>query len=441
MIKIYCVLLTGLLFLLTTTGSFSQKLVFAERAGSDSQGSTGDEGNSIAIDQEGNIYTTGTMLSGSGGAVFGEGQPNETVLNINGAFIAKYTGSGELLWVQQAGASNNGITGYGITVDKNNNVYVSGTFYQQATFGAGQEHETTLSGIYSEIFIAKYSSDGQLVWAKSAGGENDDNPGGTGLAVDEQANVYLTGAFWGSAIFGAGETNETILNGENLDVFVAKYDTDGQLLWVKKAGGPQFDGAKNIDLDENGNLYLTGNYYNEITFEQGASNEKTIHGSNESSFIAKYNEAGDFQWAMAPFSAHTADISGDVTVDEKGDVVFTGSFFGTITFGEGTDNETQLTGAGLDEIVLAKYTSEGKFLWARTANGKGDDRGLSVTTDTLANIFITGYFEESIQFGVGERNDTTIVNAGTSDIFVAKFAPDGEFIWVTSAGGSEWEQT
>ncbi|ELR71970.1 hypothetical protein C900_01965 [Fulvivirga imtechensis AK7] len=428
------------LFISAINNCYAQKVLFATKAGSNSSGSTGDEANSIAVDEEGNVYLTGTILAGSSGAVFGEGEANETTLFINGSFVAKYDNVGKLIWVQQAGASNNSITSYAIDVDDNQNVYISGSFFQEATFGLGQVNETTLSGASGEIFIAKYDKDGNLNWAKGIGGENDDNPGGQGLVVDKNGYVYVTGAFWGTVIFGKGEANETILEGQNTDIFISKYAPDGTLLWVKSAGGANFDSGKNIDIDNNGYVYVTGNYFDEATFGGGLSNETVLNDGNESSFIAKYDNDGIFIWAIEPFSSGVGDVSGDIKVDESGDVIFTGSFFGSITLGSGSDNETQLTGTGLDEIILAKYNSSGEFIWAKTGISSSDDRGIGLDIDSLSNIFVTGYFGDEIQFGANERNDSTIANLGSGDIFLAKFSTDGEFIWVTSAGSTDWEQ-
>jgi hypothetical protein len=420
--------------------SQAQELVFAKSIGGDTPDSSSEQGKGIVVDENGNMYVTGTVGGGFSNVVFGEGEANETTITINGSFVAKYNDAHELLWVQQMGASNNGITSYAIAIDVSGNVYVSGTFYQEATFGLGQTNETTLTGTAGEIFLAKYDTSGSLLWAIREGGAGDDNPGGRGLIVDSDGNVYLTGSFNNTVVFGEGESSESTLEGQSSDIFVAKYDTDGVLTWVVKAGGANSEGGKNIDLDADGNIVITGNYFNSAVFGAGLVNETTLNDSNESSFLAKYDNDGVFLWAVEPFSSGTADIGADLKIDNQGDILFTGSFFGTITLGAGTANEMQLTGSGSDEIIVAKYSTEGDFVWAKTAQSSGGDRGVGLAVDTNSNVFITGYYGNEIQFGADERNEATISNAGSSDLFVAKFAPSGEFIWVTSAGGSEWEQ-
>jgi hypothetical protein len=439
--EIYIQLCTIVALMLIQNPAQAQELVFAKRVGSDSPDSFLEQGNSIALDETGNILVTGTIGSGSSGAIFGEGETNETTLSINGSFLAKFEESGELLWVQQIGESNNGITGYAIDADLDGNIYVSGTFFQEATFGVGQTNETTLTGTSGEIFLAKYDADGNLVWALSEGGDNDDNPGGRGLKVDDDGNIYLTGTFWGTVTFAEGESSETVFTSEASTFFLAKYDTNGTMIWIQRSeSGSNSSGGKNLDIDNQENIYITGNYFNSVIFGEGFSNETTLNDENESSYIAKYDNNGNFIWAIEPFSSGTGDISGDLQIDSEGSVLFTGSFSGTITLGQGTQKEVQLSGAGLDEIIVAKYSSEGEFIWAKSPKSTGDDRGVGLAVDSNSNVFITGYYGSQIQFGVGESNDTTIENTGSSDLFIAKFSPSGEFIWVTSAEGSEWEQ-
>ncbi|MGH8564958.1 MAG: SBBP repeat-containing protein, partial [Gammaproteobacteria bacterium] len=142
----------------------------------------------------------------------------------------------ELVWARQAGGTSSD-EARGIGVDGSGNSYVTGRFRDTATFGPGETNETMLTSAGgNDVFVAKYDSLGDLVWAKRAGGTSDDD--GRGIAVDGSGNSYVTGFFPDTATFGPGETNETMLTsaGGN-DVFVAKYDSLGDLVWAKRAGG------------------------------------------------------------------------------------------------------------------------------------------------------------------------------------------------------------
>src|SRR5439155_1564249 len=147
-----------------------------------------------------------------------------------------YDSTGLLVWAKQAGGID-ADRGEGIAVDSSGNSTVTGFFALTATFGPGEANQTVLTAAGSnDIFVAKYDSTGLLVWAKQAGGANVD--GGDGIAVDSSGNSYVTGFFFSTATFGPGEVNQTVLTAVGSDdIFVAKYDSTGLLVWAKQAGG------------------------------------------------------------------------------------------------------------------------------------------------------------------------------------------------------------
>ncbi|WP_428662009.1 SBBP repeat-containing protein [Runella sp.] len=155
-----------------------------------------------------------------------------------------------------------------IAVDGNGNVYVTGYFEGTATFGT----VTKTSAGYRDIFVAKYDKSGSVQWVQSAGGTGNDF--GYGIAVDGNGNVYVTGAFSGTATFGsaiktsAGET----------DIFITKYNPSGMWQWTQFAGGTHFDYGNKIAVDSSNNVFITGFFY--LTAKFGR-NSKTSAGSRE----------------------------------------------------------------------------------------------------------------------------------------------------------------
>jgi len=177
-------------------------------------------------------------------------------------------------------------------VDTSGNSYVTGDFEGSATFGAGEANETTLvSTGWRDIFVAKYDGNGDLVWAKQAGG------GGhlvsRGIAVGTSGNSYVTGLFVGGITFGAGEANETTLViAGSTDIFVARYDGNGGLVWAKQAGGSGDLVSRGIAVDTSGNSYVTGDFQGSATFGAGEANETTLVGFGDI-FVAKFSVATD----------------------------------------------------------------------------------------------------------------------------------------------------
>lgn len=418
----------------------SQELIFAKRIGSDTPDSMSERGQCVTTDTNGNVYICGTIGQWNNNAVLGYGEVNETELLLGEAFIAKYNEEGKLVWVQELGTLNRQIYCYAVAVDTDGNVYASGTFYQQAVFGKGQINETTLSGVVNDIFIAKYNSDGQLLWAINEGGDGDDNPGARDLKVDAAGNIFITGSFYGEVTFGQGGINETLLLGESLDIFTAKYDTNGKLQWVKKEGGTGADSGRSIELDSDGNIFIMGNYFNLAVFGKDSDKETTLNNVNESAFIAKYDANGNFLWARSPYDNYLGvDISGDIAIDKDNSLIFTGSFLGGAVFIDSEGIETVLIGKGGEELVLVKYTNDGEFIWATTAESTGDDRGFCLALDEQSNIFLGGYYGADIKFGEGERNATAYTHTGSFDAFIAKFNSQGEFIWANRTVGDNHE--
>lgn len=418
---------------------YAQDLIFAKSAGSDTIDSELDQGNNIVTDSFGNIYVTGIMSNWTTGSIFGQGEVNQTILNVNGAFIAKYDFNGSLLWAKQIEANNQGVVSNAIALDANNNIYLTGYFSVEVTFGVGSITETTLyaTSASRDAFFAKFSQDGDFIWAKSFGGVQDDAPGGNDIEIDSNNNVYVTGAFNGSVVFGAGELNETILLGDLHDIFISKYNINGNLIWVKKAGGVNADSGKNLDLDSNGNIYITGNFYNSSTFGETLSNEITLFGNTEAAFIAKYDNNGAFLWAKSPFYVNGpgASISGDIKIINDNRIVYTGSYFGLTLMSDCVSVD-----GNSEDMIVILYDSDGNFIWNNTLKSDSFDRGLALDVDVSNNIIVTGYFGDDVVLNEGKCNETILQNKGNGDIFITAYDINGQLLSATSAGSSGWDQ-
>ncbi len=385
---------------LTTSGGFdilvakydaSGNVVWARRAG----GTGWDKGLSIATDGLGNIYVTGHF---AGTATFG-------TIELTGAgaddiFVVKYNASGNVVWAKRAGNTYYD-WGCDIVTDKWDNVADTGYFYDSATFGP---YQLTSYDNYSDIFITKYDPDGNVLWAMGAGGSDRDN--GNGITTDGSGNIYIIGDFEESAIFGS-----TVLNSVELeDIFIAKYNTSGNVEWAKQIGGTSEDYGSAIATDGAGNIYLTGHFRQTVTF---GTIELNCAGT-EDIFIAKYNTSGDVVWVKqaggtVDDGCRKLDRGYGIATDESGNSYVTGTFTGTVSFGT-----TQLTYAGESDIFITKYNGSGNVLWAKQAGGTEKDEGLDIAIDGSGDLTVVGYFTESATFG------PTTLSGNNEDIFVAK---------------------
>jgi hypothetical protein len=386
------------------------------------------ESNSIAVDGLGNTYITGYF---EGRAIFGSGEAQETMLTSDGdkdgaydIFVAKYTADGNLIWARRAGGINRD-EGYSIAVDDSGNAYVTGYFAVSATFGVGETSEITLTSISTsdfirDIFVAKYTTDGDLVWAKQAGGKGEDYA--RSIAVDDSGNAYVTGHHAVNATFGSGEAGETLIT-QIRGIFVAKYATSGNLIWVKHAAGKNGQ-SYSLAVDDSGNAYITGFFQGTETFGIGETNETTLTGINHSFelFLAKYTINGDLLWAKRA-GGEGDDVGNSVAVDGSGNAYITGYFREFATFGSGEAGETTLNDIfSVGSIFMAKYTADGRIVWAQHAGGSDFSSGQSIALDDSGIIYVTGSFDEAATFGPGETGETifttTTKNTGGNSIAV-----------------------
>jgi len=334
---------------------------------------------------------------------------------ISDVYVAKLDPDGNWLWATQAGGEDYD-EGRGIAVDSFDNVYLTGWFGGTTTFGS-----TTLtsSGIW-DIFVAKLDRNGNWLWAKKAGGKG--NERGLSIALDSSANVCLTGYFEGTAAFGS----TTLSSRGDSDAFIAKLDTNGNWLWAMNAGGANSDIGRDITVDSAGNMYLTGSFIDSATFGQF-----TYSGSGDKDiFVSKVDTEGNWLWTQ--IAGGTASESGDdVVVDNSGNVYLAGRFCGNPSFGS-----TQLINGSIDfsNIFVAKLDSSGGWLWAKGAGGADSDIGNALAVDNSGNVYLTGLF-----VGVAVLGSSTLTSVGDSDIFIAKLDTEGNWLWVKQAGGVSYD--
>jgi len=256
-----------------------------------------------------------------------------------------------------------------------------------------------------------------LLWATSAGGSSFDS--GKGIAVDSSGNAYVTGEFSGTVDF---EGTSLTSNAGSEDVFVAKYDANGNLLWATSAGGSDTEIGFDIAVDGAGNAYVTGEFSGTVDFD-GTS---LSSDGDFDIFVAKYDAGGNFLWANSA-GGSGFDRGRGIAVDSSGNGFVTGRFSGTADF-----NGTSLSNAGGGDVFVAKYDASGNLLWATSAGGTESDAGLGIAVDSSGNAYVTGGFGGTADF----EGTSLTSNAGSEDVFVAKYDASGNLLWATSAGGS-----
>ncbi len=318
----FCLLLSSIISVNAQTPNWQWA---KSEGGTSSEVSTG-----VCTDASGNVFITGLFFSPT--ITFG----TTTLTNAGSMdiFIVKYDATGNVLWAKSAGGVY-GERGQSVCTDASGNVFITGHFYSPTiivgTTTLTNTNQTTDST--SDIFIVKYDASGNVLWAKSEGGGS--NESGQSVCTDASGNVFITGSFYSDNLYiGTTWLFKSEWDRYN-DIFIVKYDTSGNVLWAKSAGGVGYDEGYAVCTDSTGNLFVTGtNSFTDI-------------------FIVKYDTSGNVLWAKSA-GGTGSDVSSGVSIDASGNVIITGGFGSpSISFGTALLTNTKTTVNSMD-IFIAK---------------------------------------------------------------------------------------
>lgn len=324
-----------------------------------------------------------------------------------------------------------------IAKDNTGNIYIAGSFKNGLLLGS---HNYTSYG-KEDIYIVKYSPSGQLLWSKHLGSKGVDDC--TGISLDPYDNLYVTGNY--SDTFKT--ENETFPSNGHTDIFIAKYNKDGSLEWIKSQGNQFRDYSYDIVADNFGNFYLTG------TISTDSSHLKLINYVFDNKdtlltkggmFYAKYKANGDLIWAkMNGSNNYSNSKPSSITLDNNGNFYISGSFADVNEYFDGIKLQSNSIGYVLGTFFIAKYDSSGKAMWANRAGGKNSSSSTGATlnfsiteTDSKGNVYVTGdYYNCDMLFD----NGFTLNNIGDIDVFIVKYSSTGQLQWAKNAGGNSWD--
>lgn len=402
----------------------------------------------IAVDNSGNVFVAGGFKStvdfdpSAGTAI------HTTPANYDfDAYISKFDSNGNFLWVKTFGGLAVGWDEiFAITTDASGNVYVSGFFKNTVDFdpGAAVFNMTEMGFGSGDMFISKFDTNGNFIFAKQIGGNGSEIP--RGIALDNSGNIYTTGEINsaklsngtilttdfdpGPAVFPLSST--TALDG---DVFISKLDASGNFVWAKNIGGNYSDNSKAIDIDTFGNIYITGTFRNVADFDPSASvsNLTAVGTSYDDIFVAKYDTNANYLWAKSFGSTNKDDSGYGIKVDATGNVYSTGAFQNTVDFDPNV-GVANLNG-GFNSLYISKLDTNGNYVWAKTFVGSGS-AGKAIDLDASGNVYTTGYFSGTCDFdpNVGVVNLSAV--GGASYHFVSKLDTNGNYIWAKSFGNT-----
>ncbi|MFO0357606.1 MAG: SBBP repeat-containing protein, partial [Sphingobacteriaceae bacterium] len=343
----------------------------------------------------------------------------------------------QLVWGTFYGGSDSAEGPMSIDIDINGSVFVTG--YTTSTNFPLQNAGTffqALNGGFYDVFILKFSNNGNLLWATYYGGS--DNDFSNFICADSNGNIFITGNTL-SANFPL-QNSGTFFQGiivDNVEAFILKFDNSGNRLWATYYGGSGNEEGNSICTDSNGNLFVTG-YVSSNDFpvqNTGTFFQGTLSGFSDA-FILKFDNNGNRLWATY-YSGSNQDRANAICADSNGNVFVTGYTQSTNFPVQNTGTFFQGTfGGGLLDLFILKFDNNGNRLWATYYGGSNNDQGNSICTDSNGNVFVAGKTTSA---------DFPVQNAGTffqgtlnggSDAFILKFSNNGNRLWATYFGGS-----
>ena len=313
-----------------------------------------DGGTSIAVDANGNSYTTGYF------SLTVDFDPGPGVFNItvygptfdSDDFILKLDSAGNFVWAKRLGGTDSEWA-YKIILDANGNIYTAGFFSSTtADFDPGPATYTLTSAGDADIFVSKLDSAGNFVWAKRMGGSA--REWAYSMAVDAAGNVFTTGYFNGTADFDPGTATFNLTSAGMEDIFISKLDSSGNFVWAKKTGSTLGDYGYSIALDSAANVYTTGYFQLTTDFDPGPGTYNLNVVGASDIFVCKLDSSGNFIWADG-FGSSGYETGYSLAVDASANVYTTGSFLATVDFdpGSGTFNMTPF---GYSDVFVVKLS-------------------------------------------------------------------------------------
>lgn len=401
--------LLTLLFIFSGTLAMAQSNAWVQRIG----GNSWDDVVSMDMGSDQKLLITG-MFQNS--ADFGG--IDLTSWAYQDGFVAKFDLSGNVLWANAING-NDQVWGVDVTTDSNNNVYVTGYFYAPTIYFTANDSIKKTEGSSSDVFLVKYSSNGDFQWAKSGAGTYSL---AKSVTCDSQNNVIISGSYNGMITFSETDAASTLTG-----IYLAKYDGQGNLIWLKSGTSNSQCWFNDLISDDDNNIYATGKISQTIKF--GAYTVPNIGGDDM--VISKFNSSGDLMWMEVEGNDYPAsttvsnyDCGNSIALDQNGNVFVGGSLLDTI----------DASGQGMTSYQFAtivKYDNNGMQLWLNKYGDNEVNIIKNIALDNNGDPLVIGNY--SGEFAIGSYQLPT--QSSDSRAFLAKFnSTDGNPLWASEHG-------
>ena len=401
--------------------------VWADQFGGDAA----EYGQAIATDNAGSVYTFGSF---SGTVDF---DPGPSVRNIGAkgvqdAFVTKVNSAGSLIWVQTFGG-NLEIAPQAIEVDSYGAVYLVGNFTGNADFDPGSGIQSfSASGSGWNGFLSKLDVSGNFSWAKHLGGT------GEGLALSQNGSIFTSGSFQGTRDFDPG-SGSYAMSAVSKDGYILNLDSSGNFVWAKEFNASPTGSCtvRDLEIDRQGSILSTGEFEGKVDFDSSAGSAGiTAPAPFSDAFVCKLDAAGDFVWAKT-ITGQFSQTGVELELDALGRPVIVGNFYGLTDFDPGL-NRLELNASGADVFVW-KLDNNGNFLWIKQVGGANFEFATDLEIDSQGSLYVAGNFDRTTDFNPSSAS-SPLTSYGSSDGYILKLDPNGEYLWARQFGGTEYDE-
>lgn len=355
--------------------------------------------------------------------------------NCKPTFLSKVDSSGNQLWFKKL-TDTCGVYYYSVETDQEDNIYLLGVFNTNLTFMPNQigEQNIQTNGTY-DVIVSKFNPDGDLIWNHTLGSLKSD--WGLGLTIKDNY-LYIIGEIQDTVDFdlSVGVFNLNIAP-SSINTYIAKYDLDANLQWAKILEG-QNNRGRDVGVDRDGNVFISGKFRNTIDFDPSASSllASSVVNNRDDGYLAKYDSNGNYNWhihlqenALTVFEDHK------ISIDNCGDVLYCGILDYNDSLNVNPNGAAKYitkadtsTNPVFPDFYLAKFNTNGLNEWAYLYGGPSDDAALAVTVDKENNAYFSAIFSGTIDADPGSG----VVNYSTGginiDAIIIGFDKSGNYI-------------
>jgi len=402
-----------------------------------------DIGYEVVEDGSGNIYVAGVFTADVLQLVDFDPGPEIDWRMGNGGqdcFLSKFDGAGEYLYSRTWGSDgNDGITAMAVGPT---NLMLTGYFQGTVDFAPGTDvDEITASGT-TDTFLTAYSLDDTYQWTEAWGGDWTCTP--SGIAVDDSANSYVVGHFFGTVDFDpSGLVLEYTTGVWTPAAFLTKFSYGGTNIGAVAWGNSTDTTAtypQDVILDAPDGCYVLGDFKGTVDFDPDAPATVAISKGEEDVFLSGFDNTLDFQYVRS-WGSTGHDLAGGLSTIE-GILVAVGGYSGTVDFDTSPGTDNHASNGGMD-CFMNVHTANGDWMLSSAWGGSGLDFARDIDIKEAPGLYITGDFTGTVDFDPG-AGTADFTSSGETDAFVTVIDPYFEYVWTAAFGssdGPEWPRS